>query len=177
MTASIILVSFHTYSNGWNYCILFFGIQYNYIFIFGCSSDDGADVGAFMHIPLQRKVVEVLINNVTVREKTLHEREISVLTSEFTCLTIVCSCVFSGSHQRKYQSSASLVPLWGESTGHRYRPLVDSPDKGPVMRRVYLFHGVIMTNCSNELYFTHVYRRFLARRFSLKREEICQPLW
>ena len=54
------------------------------------------------------------------------------------------STVCSGANQRKYQSSATLTFVSGS---HR-RP-VDSPHKGPVMRKMFPFDDVIMSAWHN----------------------------
>ena len=53
--------------------------------------------------------------------------------------TIVYSTVYSGADQRKHQSSASLVFVWGI---HRWP--VNSPHKRPVTRKMFPFDDVIM---------------------------------
>ena len=58
---------------------------------------------------------------------------------QITCLAIVYSTVYSGADQRKRQSSVSLAFVRGI---HR-RP-VNSPHKGPVMRKMFPFDDVIM---------------------------------
>ena len=61
------------------------------------------------------------------------------MASEITGVSIVCSTVCSGGHQRKHQSSASLAFLrWI----HRWP--VDSPHKGSVRREMFPFEYVIM---------------------------------
>ena len=59
--------------------------------------------------------------------------------SQITSLTIVYSAVHSGGDQRKCQSSASLVFVRGI-----HRRSVNSPRKGPVMRKMFPFGDVIM---------------------------------
>ena len=59
----------------------------------------------------------------------------SVVTSQITSLTIVYSTVNSDADQRKHQSSAYLVFVWGI----RWWPL-----KGPVTRKMCPFYDVIM---------------------------------
>ena len=54
--------------------------------------------------------------------------------SQITGLTIVCSPVYSGADQRKFQSSTSLAFLRGI---HRWP--VNSPHKGPVRRKMLPF--------------------------------------
>ena len=53
-----------------------------------------------------------------------------VMASQITSLTIVCSNVYSGTDQRKHQSSASLAFVRGI---HQWP--VNSPHKGPVTRK------------------------------------------
>ena len=63
------------------------------------------------------------------------------MVSQITSLTIVYSAVYSGADQRKHQSSASLVFVrW------IHRGQVNSPHKGPLTRKMFPFHDVIMQN-------------------------------
>ena len=62
-----------------------------------------------------------------------------MMTSQFTGLTIVYSTVYSGGHQIKHQSSASLAFVRGI---HRWP--VNYPHKGPVTRKMFPFDDVIM---------------------------------
>ena len=52
---------------------------------------------------------------------------------------IFYSTVYSGTDQRKHQSSASLDFVWGI-----HRSPVNSPHKGPVTRKTFPFYDVIM---------------------------------
>ena len=61
------------------------------------------------------------------------------VASEITSITIVYSTVYSGADQREYQSSASLVFVWGIHRGP-----VNSPHKWPVKRKMFPFDDVIM---------------------------------
>ena len=61
------------------------------------------------------------------------------MSSQITSLTIVYSTVYSGSDQRKHQSSASLAFVWGIHRGP-----VNSPHKWPVSRKMFPFDDVIM---------------------------------
>ena len=70
---------------------------------------------------------------------TLQWRHNMPIASQITCVSIVCSSVGSGAHQRNHQSSASLAFLRGI---HR-RP-VNSPHKRPATRKMLLFDDVIM---------------------------------
>ena len=62
------------------------------------------------------------------------------MASQITSLTIVYSTVYSGTDQRKHQSSASLAFVRGI---HRWP--VNSPHKGPVTRQMFPFDDVIMS--------------------------------
>ena len=61
------------------------------------------------------------------------------MTSQITNLTIVYSTVYSGTDQRKHQSSVSLAFVQGI-----HRSPVNSPYKWPVMRKFFPFDDVIM---------------------------------
>ena len=61
------------------------------------------------------------------------------IASLITSITIVYSAVYSGSDQRKYQSSASLAFVRGIHRGP-----VNSPHKWPVTRKMFPFDDVIM---------------------------------
>ena len=61
------------------------------------------------------------------------------MASQFSSLTIVYSTVYSGTDQRKHQSSASLAFVRGI---HRWP--VNSPHKWPVARKMLPFDDVIM---------------------------------
>ena len=63
----------------------------------------------------------------------------NAMESQITSLTIVYSTVCSGTDQRKHQNSASLAFVWGIR-----RWPVNSPHKGPVTRKMFLFDDVIM---------------------------------
>ena len=58
----------------------------------------------------------------------------SVVASQITSVSIVCSTVGSGAGQRKHQSSASLAFVWGI---HRWP--VNSPHKRLVTRKMFPF--------------------------------------
>ena len=63
----------------------------------------------------------------------------SAMASQITGVSNVWSNVCSGVDQRKHQSSASLAFVRGI---HRWP--MDSPHKGPVTRKIFPFHDVIM---------------------------------
>ena len=68
---------------------------------------------------------------------------------QITSLTIVYSTIYSGTDQRKHQSSASLAFERGI-----HRCPVNSPHKGPVTRKMFPFNDVIM--CSETIVRTDV---------------------
>ena len=59
--------------------------------------------------------------------------------SQITSLAIVYSAAYSGTDQRKQQSSASPAFVWGIHRGP-----VNAPHKWPVTRKMFLFDDVIM---------------------------------
>ena len=63
------------------------------------------------------------------------------IASQITSPTIVYSIFYSGTDQRKHQSSASLAFVRGIHRGP-----VNSPHKGPVTRKMFPFDDVIMKN-------------------------------
>ena len=62
----------------------------------------------------------------------------SVIVSHISDISTAYSTVCSGSHKEKHQSSASLASVRGI---HRWP--VDSPRKGPVTRKKFLFYDII----------------------------------
>ena len=63
----------------------------------------------------------------------------SAMASQITCLKSVYLTVYSGTDQRKYQSSVSLAFVQGI---HRWP--VNSPHKWPVTQKMFQFDDVIM---------------------------------
>ena len=63
----------------------------------------------------------------------------SAMASQITGVSIAYSAFCSDGNQRKRQSSASLAFVRGN---HRWP--VNSPHKGPVMRKMFSFHDVII---------------------------------
>ena len=61
------------------------------------------------------------------------------MASQITSLMIVYSTIYSGTDQRKHQSSASLAFVRGIQ-----RWPVNSPHKGPVMQKMFPFDDVII---------------------------------
>ena len=74
------------------------------------------------------------------RAITYHYSDVIMgVMSQILSPTIAYSTVYSGADQRKHQSSASLVIM---RRIHRWP--VDSPHKGPVTRKMFLFDDIIM---------------------------------
>ena len=63
----------------------------------------------------------------------------SMIVSQITSVSIVCSTVYSGTDRRKHQSSASLAFV----RGIHWWP-VDSPHKGKVRRKMFPLDDVIV---------------------------------
>ena len=63
----------------------------------------------------------------------------STMASQITSLTVVYSTFYSGTDQRKHQSSTSLAFVRGI-----HQSLVNSPHKGPVTRKMFPLDDVIM---------------------------------
>ena len=64
---------------------------------------------------------------------------ISTMAYQITSLTIIYATVDLSADQRKHQSSASLAFVWGI-----HRSPVNSPHKGPVIRKTFPFDDVII---------------------------------
>ena len=81
------------------------------------------------------------ILNLKRRTPTDHYDDVimGAMASQITSLTIVYSTVYSGTDQRKHQSSASLAIVGGIHRGP-----VNSPHKWPVTRKMFPFDDVIM---------------------------------
>ena len=74
---------------------------------------------------------------------------IGAMASQITSLTIVYSTVYSGTDDRKHQSSASLAFV---RRIHRWP--VNSPHKGPVTRKMFPFDDVILLCELDQHWFT-----------------------
>ena len=76
------------------------------------------------------------------------------MASQITSLTIVYSIVYSGTDQRKHQSSASLAFVRGIHRGpvnSPHRGPVNSPHKWPVTRKIFPFDDVILTSSFSQI--------------------------
>ena len=93
---------------------------------------------------------------------------ISAMASQITVVSMVRATVCSGADQRKHQSSASLAFVRGI---HRWP--VNSPHKGPVTRKMFPFHDVIMRIYAslgfNELLMLQMVRPSTTRAVSRRR--------
>ena len=84
----------------------------------------------------------------------------SAMASENASLMIVYSAVYSGVDERKHQSSALLAFVRGI---HRWP--VNSPQKGPVTRKMFPFGDVIMYMYCHDKLFIHSQECYVGRYF------------
>ena len=82
--------------------------------------------------------------SVFISKQNKHYNDVimGTIMSQITTLTIVYSTVYSGTDQRKHESSASLAFVRGSHWGP-----VNSPHKWPVTRKMFPFDDVIMRLC------------------------------
>ena len=97
---------------------------------------------ALLWIPSPVNVLLVLLHSCHYNDVIM-----SVMASQITSLMIVYSTIYSGTYQRKHQSSASLAFVRGI---HRWP--VNSPHKGSVTQKMFSFDDVIMIRCGVILY-------------------------
>ena len=94
--------------------------------------------------------VSVYRNGGQVVSAELHQKNwlhcgdviMGTMASQITSLAIVYTAIYSGTDQRKHQSSASLAFVRGI-----HRSTVNSPHKWPVTRKLLPFDDVIMCGC------------------------------
>ena len=107
-----------------------------------------------------------------------HDVIISTMASQITSLVIVHSTVYSGTDERKHESSASLAFVWGI---HRWP--VNSPHKGPVTRKRFSFDDVIMCYYFPDWYialfvtrsiFNVIFHRYSLSTFWLILKKLCK---
>ena len=93
----------------------------------------------FKHVVPQRYMEN--IDEIRKMISFLHYSEVvmGAIAFQITSLAIVYLMVYSGADQRKHQSSASLIFVWGI---HRWP--MNSPHKWPVTRQMFPFDDVIM---------------------------------
>ena len=104
------------------------------------------------------------------KERCLHYSDaiMNTMASQITGVQIIYSTVCSGANQRKHQNSASLAFVRGIP--------VNSPHKGPVTRKMFPFHEVIMYVVQMKvmvlndyvLDFLHITRRVIAWAYHSK---------
>ena len=85
------------------------------------------------------------INSKGILDKHYDAVIMTMLASQITSLTVVCSIVYSGANQRKHQSSASLAFV-----REIHRGPVNFPHKWPVTRKMFPFDDVIMYSHSKK---------------------------
>ena len=85
--------------------------------------------------------LSVKINLYAILKIHYNDVIMGTIASQITSLTIVYSTVYSGTNQRKHQSSALLAFVWGV-----HREPVNFPRNGPVTRKMVPFDNFIMWN-------------------------------
>ena len=85
--------------------------------------------------------VDIVMDIFSILNRIFHYNDVIVtaMASQITSLTSVYLIIFSGTYDRKHQSSASLAFVRGI---HRWP--VNSPHKEPVTRKMFPFDDVIM---------------------------------
>ena len=91
-------------------------------------------------------------NTTVILSSSKHYSDVmmSAMASQITSVSIACSTVCSSADQRKHQSSVSVAFV----RGIHWWP-VDSPHKGPVIRKMFPFDDVIMAKLQNRLGIFH----------------------
>ena len=86
-------------------------------------------------------IIVITFDTMNLHHLHLHYHDIimSMMVSQITGISIVCSTVGSGADQRKHQSAVSLAFV----CGIQWWP-VSSPHKRPVTRKMFPFYDVIM---------------------------------
>ena len=85
------------------------------------------------------KLCHLLGMSIFLRSCNYNDVIMSAMASQITGVSSVCPTVCSGANQRKHQRSAPLTFVRGI---HRWP--MDSPQKGPVTRKMFPFDDVIM---------------------------------
>ena len=93
------------------------------------------------HLAAVESILPFIVYWSQVTAEPLHWGDVimGTIASQITSLTIVCSTAYSGTDQRKHQSSASLAFVRGI-----HRSPVNSPYKWTVTRKMFPFDDVIM---------------------------------
>ena len=95
----------------------------------------------FIPIHFLYQNIHTVTHSTPMGHENLHYSDVamSMMASQITSVAIVYSIVCSGADQRKHQSSTSLAFV---REIHRWP--VNSPHKGPVMRKMFPFHDIVM---------------------------------
>ena len=80
----------------------------------------------------------------------------SAMASQITSVSVVYSTVYSGTDQRNHKSSTSLAFVWGI---HRWP--VNSPNKTPVIQKLFPFDDIIMSCLHDNLWYYQCHQFFL----------------
>ena len=115
--------------------------------------------------PGSKPLLKTMMTQFTDAQRHQHYSDIIMSTMAFqiTSLTIVYSTVYLGADQRKHQSFTSLAFVQGI---HRWP--VNSPHKGPIMRKKFPFDDCVMKNPTKSCQPTSGRRVFLLSINSMK---------
>ena len=121
-----------TSSQAWNRLCKFF---------VSCRTYPATFVKIGVNTDSENRSVDPGSNGLKVTSPKIHYNDVimSAMASQITSHTIVYSIVYSGTNERKHQSSASLAFVGGIHQGP-----VNSPHKGPVTRKMFPFDDVFM---------------------------------
>ena len=116
--------------------------------IHSITHNNGHGIFSFGLLLWYYRVCQIYVNHLVIfctcsgQNPLIHYWDVimSVMPSQITSLTSVYSTVYSGADQRKHQSSTSLAFV---RVIHRWS--VNSPHKGPVTRKMFLFDDAIIT--------------------------------
>ena len=132
--------NWHVYQNSqvlWNADLI---IKNNYRLITSSRNLLGIHFYVKYVIGLHSRFIAIIMWFISVTHQTHYDDVImSAMASQITSPTIVYSTVYSRHRSKKHQSSASLAFMRGIQ-----RWPVNSPNKGPVTRKMFPFDDVIM---------------------------------
>ena len=117
-------------------------LMFNETMIDGLNPCEHGQLGRYTHVvTLNNKLPHGFAASDHKKRKSYHYCDVimGAMVSQITSLTIVYSTVYSGTDQRKHQSSASLAFVWEI---HRWP--VNSRHKWPLTRKMFPFDDVIM---------------------------------
>ena len=121
-----------------NMCVYMFGMSHTNLIM-----SVGRNMVSLLkqkHVSFKHTSLEIyVVNSGKIFQTHYSDVTMSMMASQTTGVSIVCSTVCSTIDQRTHQSSTSLAFVRGI-----YRWLLNSPHKGPVTRKTLPFDDVIM---------------------------------